>query len=104
MEMPADAKLKHEQTLLAPFDDHMAAAHGSHVSVTHRYRHSCKGISQISVVNKYSKAPDSGEAREVHLPFHVWSLTKNNVEILTDFGIVRGPNRNYSFCYFSSFQ
>ena len=23
-------------------------------------------ISQISVVNKYSKAPDSGEAREVH--------------------------------------
>ena len=29
--------------LLAPFDDHMAAAHGSHVSVTHRCRHSCKG-------------------------------------------------------------
>ena len=26
-----------------------------------------KEISQISVVNKYSKAPDSGEAREVHL-------------------------------------
>ena len=28
-------------------------------------------ISQISVVNKYSKAPDSGEAREVHLSSHV---------------------------------
>ena len=26
---------------------------------------------QISVVNKYSKAPDSGEAREVHLSSHV---------------------------------
>ena len=56
-----------------------------------------KEISQISVVNKYSKAPDSGEAREVHLPFHMWSLTKNNVEIDTDFGIVRGPNINYFF-------
>ena len=30
-----------------------------------------KEISQISVVNKYSKAPDSGEAREVHLSSHV---------------------------------
>ena len=30
-----------------------------------------KEISQISVVNKYSKAPDSGEAREVHLSFQV---------------------------------
>ena len=30
-----------------------------------------KDISQISVVNKYSKAPDSGEAREVHLSSHV---------------------------------
>ena len=29
----SDAKLKDEQTLLAPFDDHMEAAHGSHVSV-----------------------------------------------------------------------
>ena len=28
-------------------------------------------ISQISVVNKYSKAPDSDEAREVHLSSHV---------------------------------
>ena len=26
---------------------------------------------QISVVNKYSKAPDSDEAREVHLSSHV---------------------------------
>ena len=39
----AAAKLKEEQTSLAPFDDHMAAAHRSHVSATHRYRHSCKG-------------------------------------------------------------
>ena len=30
-----------------------------------------KEISQISVVNKYSKVPDSGEAREVHLSSHV---------------------------------
>ena len=30
-----------------------------------------KEISQISVVNNYSKAPDSGEAREVHLSSHV---------------------------------
>jgi len=30
-----------------------------------------KENSQISVVNKYSKAPDSGEAREVHLSSHV---------------------------------
>ena len=30
-----------------------------------------KEISQISVVNKYSKAPDSGEAREVYLSSHV---------------------------------
>ena len=30
-----------------------------------------KEISQISVVNKYSKAPDSGEAREVHPSSHV---------------------------------
>ena len=61
----ADAKLKNEQTSLAPFDDHMAAAHGGPcfqlridtVTVV-------KEISQISVVNKYSKVPDSGEARE----------------------------------------
>ena len=39
----ADIKLKTEQTSLAPFDDHMAGAHGSHVSVTQRHRHSCKG-------------------------------------------------------------
>ena len=32
----ADVKLKDEQTLLVPFDDHMTTAHGSHVSVTHR--------------------------------------------------------------------
>ena len=30
----AHVKLQDEQTLLAPFYDHMAAAHGSHVSVT----------------------------------------------------------------------
>ena len=30
-----------------------------------------KEISQISVVNKYSNAPDPGEAREVHLSSHV---------------------------------
>ena len=30
-----------------------------------------KEISQISVVNTYSKAPDSGEARKVHLSSHV---------------------------------
>ena len=30
-----------------------------------------KKISQMSVVNKYSKAPGSGEAREVHLSSHV---------------------------------
>ena len=29
-----------------------------------------KEISLISVVNKYSKAPDSGEARDVHLSSH----------------------------------
>ena len=39
----ADAKLKDEQTSLAPFDNHMASTHGSQVSVTHRYRQSCKG-------------------------------------------------------------
>ena len=60
-----DAKLKDEQTSLAPFDDHMAAAHGGPcfqlridiVTVV-------KEISQISDVNKYRKVPDSGEARE----------------------------------------
>ena len=30
-----------------------------------------KEISQIFVVNKYSKAPDSGEAREVHISPHI---------------------------------
>ena len=30
-----------------------------------------KEISQISIVNIYSKAADSGEAREVHLSSHV---------------------------------
>ena len=30
-----------------------------------------KEISQISLANKYSKAPDSGEAREVHPSSHV---------------------------------
>ena len=30
-----------------------------------------KEISQISVVNKYRKAPDSGEARKLHLSSHV---------------------------------
>ena len=39
----ADAKLKDEQASLAPFDDHMAAVHRSHVSLKHRYRNSCKG-------------------------------------------------------------
>ena len=33
-----------------------------------------KESSQISVVNKYSKALDSGEAREVHLPSHVAAI------------------------------
>ena len=59
----ADAKLKDEQTSLALFDDHMAAAHGSHVSVIDTVT-IIKEISRISVVNKYSKAPDSSEARE----------------------------------------
>ena len=31
-----DAKSKDEKTSVAPLDDHMTAAHGSHVSVTHR--------------------------------------------------------------------
>ena len=66
----AHAKLKDEKTSLDPFDDHMGAAHGSHVLVTHRYR-VVNEVSQISVVNKYSKAPNSGEAREVHLSSHV---------------------------------
>ena len=30
-----------------------------------------KENSEFSVVNKYNKAPDSGEAREVHLSSHV---------------------------------
>ena len=30
-----DAKLKDEKTSVAPLDDHMTAARGSHVSVTH---------------------------------------------------------------------
>ena len=40
VEMSAQSKDK--QTSLAPFDDHIAAVHGSHVLVTHRYCHSCK--------------------------------------------------------------
>ena len=47
-----DAKLKDEQTSLAPFDHHMAAVHGSHVSVTHRYRVE-KEISQINFCCKH---------------------------------------------------
>ena len=32
----ADATLKDEQTSLNTFDDHMAAVHGSHISVTNK--------------------------------------------------------------------
>ena len=32
----ADATLKDEQKSLDPFDDHMAAVHGSHISVTNK--------------------------------------------------------------------
>ena len=39
----ADAMLMDEQTLLSPFDDHMAPPHESHISATHRYRHRSKG-------------------------------------------------------------
>ena len=38
-----------------------------------------KEISQISVVNNYSKAPDSGEAREVHLSSHVADGKKKKI-------------------------
>ena len=59
-------ELKDKQTLLAPSDNHMTAGHRSRVSVTHRYVTVVEEFSQVSVVNrnKYSKALDSGEARE----------------------------------------
>ena len=75
----ADARLKDEHILLDPFDDHTAVVHRSQSSVSQNSSWELEAIdtvlcsrhtrefSQLSVMNKYGKEPNSRKVREVHL-------------------------------------
>ena len=92
-----DAAFKDKHTPSDPFAHYMAAVHRSQISVTQTLRGIltptipyCKGlmhtreISQVSVVNKYSKAPNLCKAKELNLTLppsylHQWCVLKSSV-------------------------